>query len=314
MAELTLKEPKKARITWKQIRQQKSLILLTIPFIIYAFIFCYLPLGGWIMAFQNYKPKDGLLGSKWVGFDKFVTLFTNDIFLKAVRNTFVIGVMYLVFSTVFAILFAVILNEVRSKQAKKLVQTISYLPHFLSWIIVTGIVFDVLSLDTGILNQILVALKILPQPINWMAYPDKFWWIVTFANLWKETGWNSIIYLATISSINPDLYEAAEIDGAGRLRKIWHVTLPGIKSTIFVLLIINIGNLLNTTFEIPYLLGNDLILSVSQTIDVYVLKYGISQNDYSLGTAAGIFKSLVSIAIIFIANKVAKKMGEEHLF
>ena len=266
------------------------------------------------MAFQNYKPKDGLLGSKWVGFDKFVTLFTNDIFLKAVRNTFVIGVMYLVFSTVFAILFAVILNEVRSKQAKKLVQTISYLPHFLSWIIVTGIVFDVLSLDTGILNQILVALKILPQPINWMAYPDKFWWIVTFANLWKETGWNSIIYLATISSINPDLYEAAEIDGAGRLRKIWHVTLPGIKSTIFVLLIINIGNLLNTTFEIPYLLGNDLILSVSQTIDVYVLKYGISQNDYSLGTAAGIFKSLVSIAIIFIANKVAKKMGEEHLF
>jgi putative aldouronate transport system permease protein len=302
------------KITWKQIKKQKSLIFLTIPFVVYVIIFNYLPLGGWLMAFQNYKPRDGLWGSKFVGLDKFVQLFHNKLFIESIRNTFAIGALNLVFSTVFAIVFALMLNEVRIKGVKKFVQTVSYLPHFLSWIIVTGIVFDVLSLDNGIINQLLVGVGILDRPINWLAYPKFFWWIVTFATLWKETGWNSIIYLATMSSINPDLYEAAEIDGAGRFRKILHITLPGIKSTIFILLIINIGNILNTTFEIPYLLQNDLVRSVAQTIDIYVLKYGISQNDYSLGTAAGIFKSIVSIVIIFIANKIAKKMGEEHLF
>lgn len=307
-----LKEEK--RITLRQIKKQKSLIFLVIPFVLYAILFCYVPLGGWLMAFQNYRPKDGLLGSKFVGLDKFVMLFQNKLFIDSVRNTFAIGALNLVFSTIFAIIFALMLNEVRIKGVKKFVQTVSYLPHFLSWIIVTGIVFDVLSLDNGIINQLLVTTGILSKPINWLAYPKYFWWIVTFANLWKETGWNSIIYLATMASINPDLYEAAEIDGAGRMRKILHITLPGIKSTIFILLIINIGNILNTTFEIPYLLQNDLVRSVAQTIDIYVLKFGISQNDYALGTAAGIFKSVVSIVIIFIANKVAKKMGEEHLF
>lgn len=307
-----LKEEK--RITLRQIKKQKSLIFLVIPFVLYAILFCYVPLGGWLMAFQNYRPKDGLWGSKFVGLDKFVMLFQNKLFIESVRNTFAIGALNLVFSTIFAIIFALMLNEVRIKGVKKFVQTVSYLPHFLSWIIVTGIVFDVLSLDNGIINQLLVTTGILSKPINWLAYPKYFWWIVTFANLWKETGWNSIIYLATMASINPDLYEAAEIDGAGRMRKILHITLPGIKSTIFILLIINIGNILNTTFEIPYLLQNDLVRSVAQTIDIYVLKFGISQNDYALGTAAGIFKSVVSIVIIFIANKVAKKMGEEHLF
>ena len=147
-----------------------------------------------------------------------------------------------------------------------------------------------------------------------LAEPNFFWWIVGFTNVWKETGWNSIIYLAAITSINTDLYEAASIDGAGRIGKIWHVTLPGLRPTIMILLIINIGNVLNAGFELQYILGNGLVQSVSQTIDIYVLKYGIGQNNFSIGTAAGIFKSLVSIILIVVANQVAKKMGEERLF
>ena len=308
------RKAKEDRISWKTIKKQKTLIFMTIPFILYAILFNYLPLGGWLIAFQNYKPKLGILHSEFVGITKFQQLFDSKVFMEDVRNTLAMGVINLVLSTVFAILFAILLSEVRNKHSKKFIQTVSYLPHFLSWIIVTGIVFDVLSLDNGIINQVLVAVGILDQPINWLAYPKFFWWIVAFSNLWKETGWNSIIYLAAITAINPDLYEAASIDGAGRFRKIWHITIPGIKSTMFILLIINIGNVLNAGFEVQYILGNDLVRSVAHTIDIYVLKYGISQGDYAMGTAAGIFKSVVSIVLILIANAVAKKMGEEHVF
>jgi putative aldouronate transport system permease protein len=224
------------------------------------------------------------------------------------------GVINLVLSTVFAIGFALILNEVVHKRPKKFVQTVSYLPHFLSMIIVCGILKDVLSTDNGIINDILMGLNIIDKPVNFFTIKSLFWWIVGFGNVWKETGWNSIIYLAAMTSINPDLYEAASIDGAGRLRKMWNITLPSIKPTIFILLLINVGNVLNAGFEVQYLLSNGLVQEVSQTIDIYVLKYGISQADFSLGTAAGIFKSVVSIVLIFIANSAAKASGEERLF
>lgn len=265
------------------------------------------------MAFQNYKPKDGFLHSKFVGLDKFRFLFHDATFIKVLRNTLGMGVLNLVTTFIMAILFAILLNEVKSKAAKKSIQTISYLPHFLSWIIVTGILHDALS-GTGIINEILVALKIVDTPVNFFAKPGYFWPIVAFANVWKETGWNAIIYLAAITSIDPCLYEAASIDGAGRWAKIKYITLPGIKPTIMILLLMNVGNILNVGFEVQYLLGNGLIKSVSDTIDIYVLTWGISQNDYSLGTAAGIFKSAVSIILILIANGAAKKMGEERLF
>lgn len=193
------------------------------------------------------------------------------------------------------------------------VQTISYLPHFLSWIIVTGILHDALS-SSGIVNELLLKFHILDQPLNFFAHPQYFWGIVAFANVWKETGWNAIIYLSAITAIDPSLYEAASIDGAGRWAKIKYVTLPGIKPTIMILLLMNVGNVLNAGFEIQYLLGNGLVQSVSQTIDIYVLKWGISQGDYALGTAAGIFKSLVSIILIVIANQIAKHNGDERLF
>lgn len=306
---------KKKAITWKNIVRQKELILLTIPFVIFVIIFNYAPLFGWIMAFQQYKPADGILGSKFIGLENFRFLFVhNKDFLRVIRNTLAMGVINLILSFFFAILFALILNEVKLVKTKKLVQTISYLPHFLSMIIIVGILKDALSIDNGIVNEILVRLHLLKQPINWFTYPKLFWWIVGFTGVWKETGWNSIIYLAAITSISPDLYEAASIDGAGRFSKMWHITMPGIKPTIFILLLINIGNVLNAGFEIQYLLTNPMIQSVSQTIDIYVLKYGISLGNFSRGTAAGIFKSVVSIILIFIANKAAKAADEERLF
>ncbi len=306
-----LKKDKK--ITWKEIKRQKFLLIVSFFMVVYGIVFYYWPLTGWLMAFQNYKPKDGLLGSKFVGLAKFQFLFEDVTFLRVIRNTFCMGVLNLVTSTIMAILFAILLNEIRSTIAKKTVQTISYLPHFLSWIIVTGILHDALS-ASGIINELLMKFGIIKTAIDFFAHTEYFWPIVAFANVWKETGWNAIIYLAAITSIDPCLYEAASIDGAGRWAKIKYITLPGIKPTIMILLLMNVGNVLNAGFEVQYLLGNGLIKSVSDTIDIYVLTWGISQNDFSLGTAAGIFKSAVSIALILVANYAAKRMGEERLF
>ena len=301
-------QEKKRIITWKEIKKQKVLIIWSLIIVAYGIIFCYLPLGGWLMAFQNYKPKDGLIHSAFVGLDKFKQLFSDDTFIRVIRNTLAMGVINLVVTFVAAIVFAILLNEVKSNGGKKTVQTISYLPHFLSWIIVTGILHDALS-SSGIINELLLKFHILDQPLNFFAHPKYFWPIVAFANVW-----NAIIYLSAITAIDPSLYEAANMDGAGRWARIRYVTLPGIKPTIMILLLMNVGNVLNAGFEIQYLLGNGLVKSVSETIDIYVLKWGISQNDFSIGTAAGIFKSFVSIVLIIIANQIAKKNGEERLF
>lgn len=301
------------KITWKEIKRQKFLLIVSFFMVVYGVIFYYWPLTGWLMAFEKYKPKKGLLGSQWVGLDKFKFLFEDATFIKVIRNTFCMGLLNLVTTTIMAVLFAILLNEVRKNLIKKPIQTISYLPHFLSWIIVTGILHDSLS-ASGIVNELLLKFGVIDQAINFFAEPKYFWALVAFANVWKETGWNAIIYLASITSIDPCLYEAASIDGADRLQKIRYITLPGIKPTFMILLLMNVGNVLNAGFEVQYLLGNGLVQEVSQTIDIYVLKWGISQNDYSLGTAAGIFKSAVSILLIVIANQIAKKAGEERLF
>lgn len=313
MARVKKVKNKKVKLSIKEIKRQKFLLIVSFFMVAYGIVFYYWPLIGWLMAFENYKPKKGIFGSKFVGLDKFKFLFGDDVFLKVIRNTFAMGLLNLVTTTVMAVLFAIILNEVRRIWIKKPIQTISYLPHFLSWIVVTGILHDALS-ASGIVNELLLKFGFVDQAINFFAYPKYFWGIVAFAHCWKETGWNAIIYLAAITAIDPCLYEAASIDGADRLQKIRYITLPGIKPTFLILLLINVGNVLNVGFEVQYLLGNGLVQSVSQTIDIYVLKWGISQNDYSLGTAAGLFKSAVSIVLIVIANEIAKRYSEERLF
>ena len=303
----------KTKFDWKEFKRQKVLMFWAAIFVIYGVIFYYLPLGGWVIAFQNYKPALGMFKSEFVGLQKFQQLFSDSSFLEVIRNTLAMGVINLVLTFVAAIVFAILLNEIRMKFAKKAVQTISYLPHFLSWIVVTGILRDILS-GTGIVNELLMKAGATDQAINFFANLDYFWWIVGFSNVWKETGWNAIIYLAAITAIDPSLYEAAAIDGAGRWAKIRHIILPGIRPTVMILLLMNVGNVLNAGFEIQYLLGNGLVQSVSQTIDIYVLKWGISQGDYAIGTAAGIFKSFVSIVLIVLANQFAKRTGDEQLF
>src|SRR5574344_1588004 len=214
----------KNRVTFAELKRQSFLVITAAIFFIYGLIFYYVPLGGWVMAFQNYKPKTGLLHSKWVGFAKFKFLFEDDRFIRVFRNTLAMGVINLIATFVMAILFAILLNEVRNTLVKKGIQTISYLPHFLSWIIVTGILHDALS-SSGIVNELLLKFHILDQPLNFFAHPQYFWGIVAFANVWKETGWNAIIYLSAITAIDPSLYEAASNEGAGRSSKSLHSTL-----------------------------------------------------------------------------------------
>lgn len=313
MATRTRRINNKTYLSWNEIKRQKVLLIWSAIFVAYGIIFYYLPLAGWAMAFQNYKPKNGLFGSDFVGWDKFKFLFSDDKFIRVIRNTFAMGFLNLVTSTFMAILFAILLNEIKQGKIKKPIQTISYLPHFLSWIIVTGILHDALSAN-GIINELLLDFNLIDRPIPFFSKPSYFWPIVAFANVWKETGWNAILYLSAITAIDTSLYEAAAIDGAGRWQKIKYITIPGIRPTIMILLLMNIGNLLNVGFEVQYLLRNDVIKSVSDTIDIHVLTWGISQNDYSLGTAAGIFKSIVAIVLITVFNGLAKRFDQERLF
>lgn len=313
LKDIPIKKPKRGN-KLKKYKSQKELFFMIIPCMIITFIFSYSPLTGWIMAFENFKPGKGYFKSTFVGLDQFKFLLKAPEFWNAFRNTIAMSALNLVFGFIFAIGFALLLNEIRKLGFKRITQTISYLPHFLSWVIVCSIISNVLSSSDGTLNNILMGLHIIDKPILWLGTPKYFWWINTFSNVWKEVGWNSIIYIAAMSSIDPELYESCEIDGGNRYTKMWHITLPGIRNTIIVLLVMNIGWLLNSGFEVPYLLGNrGLVMDVSQTIDIYVLKYGISIGNYSLATAAGIFKSVISIALVAGANYLSSKVDEEAL-
>ncbi|WP_068783971.1 ABC transporter permease [Paenibacillus phocaensis] len=306
------KKRKKQQITWSLIKSQRQLIFMSVPLLAYIILFAYVPVWGWTMAFQNYKPARSFGQQEWVGFKQFKFLFTDDSFLRVLRNTLGMSIINLVLGFVTAIALALLLNEIKKIFWKRTVQTISYLPHFLSWIIVTGIVATSLASD-GIVNDVLMRLHLIKEPILWLSEGKYFWGVVGASHVWKEVGWNTIIYLAAMAAIDPALYEAADIDGASRYRKMLHVTLPGIKPTIVILLIMSIGHILEAGFEVQYLLGNGLVVDWAETIDIFVLKYGIAQGNYSLATAGGIFKTVVSVTMLLFANWMAKRLGEERL-
>ncbi len=297
---------------WKKLWLQRQLMLMSVPMLLYIFLFNYFPLWGWITAFMNYNPAKPLFDNPWVGMGNFVWLFSKPEFIRAIRNTFAMAAINLVFGFVFPILLALFLNEIRSLHFKRTVQTVTYLPHFLSWVIVVGIAQTIFASD-GAVNQLLISLGLRKDPVFFLGEGKYFWWLVGVINLWKECGWNTIIYLAAMSAIDPALYEAAEMDGAGRFKKMFHITLPGIKSTFIVLLVMNIGYLMEAGFEIQYLMGQNVVMDWSQTIDIFALKYGITKGQYSRAIAAGIFKSLVSIALMLSANYTAKHLGEDTL-
>jgi len=293
--------------------EQRYLLLLSFPFIIWLFIFRYIPLFGWITAFQDYKLHLGWFGSKFVGFKNFIDFFKHNLFLSSMQNTLAMSIMMLVFGTFMAITFAVLLNELRYLPFKRFTQTVSYLPHFVSWVVVANIVTQMLAIS-GPINDILLGLGIVKEPTNVMIKPEYFWWIVVIADIWKEMGWNAIIYLAAMAGIDSQIYEAAEIDGVNRMQKIWYVTLPGIQGTIIILLILSIGNIINIGFERQFMLQNAVTFPKALTLDFFSYRYGLTMFRYSFGTAIGIFKSVVSIILLFLANFLARRSGTGRLF
>ena len=264
----------------KKILNQKYLIFMSLPFVIHIIIFKYFPLFGWLMAFQEYKPGRSLFKQVWVGLDQFKMIFKDTQFLTAMRNTLAMSTIKLVFGTFFAILVAVLIHETRKGLFKRSVKVISCLPYFISWVVAANLILEFLA-PSGFLNQILLTFKIIDKPILWMGIPKYFWWIIGWSYVWKSMGFGAIIYLSAMTSINTELYEAAYMDGAGRMRCIWHITLPGIKSTFVVLLIINIGHLLEAGFEHQYLLKNGLVQDYAEVFNMYVLRYGFKLMRFS---------------------------------
>jgi len=300
--------------TFSQIlTSQRQLIFMSVPLVLYVVLFSYVPLWGWTMAFQNFKPVRTFFKQEWVGIQQFKFLFNDHVFVRTIRNSLAMSLINTTLGFITAIIFALLLNEVRKIFFKRVIQTVSYLPHFLSWIIVTGLVSNMLTTDSGAINEVLMVLGIIKEPILWLSYQKYFWGIVGLTYVWKEVGWNTIIYLAAISGIDPTLYEAANVDGCNRYQKMWHITLPGIKPTVIILLILAIGRMMEAGFDMQYLLRNGFIQEVSDTIDVYVVIFGFRNGNFSMATAAGMFKNIVNIFLIFTANWIAKRAGEERL-
>ncbi len=302
----------------KILGNQWQLMLMSVPMLLYVLLFNYAPMWGWLEAFKDYSSKDALAtgNAPWIGLGNFNFLFNDPLvktdFLLSIRNTLAMSVINLVFGTVSSILLAVLLNELRSKTFKRTVQTVTYLPHFLSMIVVVSIAQNIFDAK-GPLNGLLRGLGLIKEDVFWLGDKKYFWWLVGIINVWKEVGWNTIIYISAMTSIDPCLYEAAAIDGAGRFQRILHVTLPGIKSTFIILLIMNIGHLMEAGFEIQYLLGRGVVYDVASTIDIFVLKYGTEKLNIGVATAAGMFKSVVAIILLIVANMTAKALDEDTL-
>ncbi|MFC4098228.1 ABC transporter permease [Paenibacillus xanthanilyticus] len=298
---------------FKALSKQKMLMLMSLPFLAWVIVFKYVPLWGWTIAFQKYRLGRDIFDQAWVGWDNFTALFQEQQFYLVLRNTLVMSSINLVLGFVTAIGLALLLNELRRIAFKRTVQTISYLPHFISWVVAANIVQTALAPE-GIINVLLLQLNMIDKPVLWLGVGEYFWGILGVTEVWKNVGFNTIIYLAAITTIDPTQYEAARIDGASRLQQMWHITLPGMKPVIVILLIMNLGHILESGFEPQYLLGNGMNVEYSENLDIFVLKYGIQMNNYGLATAAGMFKTVVSFIFLIVANNLAKRLGESRLY
>lgn len=307
---IEMKEKSRRPSLIKRFIRQWDLQLMVLPALFFILIFSYIPMYGVLMAFQDYNLFKGFSGSPWVGLKHFDMFFNAPEFWTIIRNTIVISLLKLLIGFPAPILLALMLNEVRSKVFKKTVQTISYLPHFLSWVIVSGFVMSMLSTENGSVNMLMQQLNLIEDPINFLSLPEYFWSILVTTGVWKEIGFSSIVYLAAISGVDPHMHEAASMDGAGKLRQMFSITLPAIMPVIIVFLILAIGNLLSAGFEDILLLGSNPVLrDVGDVIDTYVYRIGIQNNRYSYATAAGLFKSLIGVFLLVGANYAARKSG-----
>ncbi|WP_420832545.1 ABC transporter permease [Paenibacillus periandrae] len=294
------------------IRRDKYLYMLILPGVIFFLIFKYFPMWGIVIAFQEYSPYAGVWNSDWVGLEHFIRFFSNPDFILLFRNTMVISLLNLVFFFPLPIVLSLLLNEVNNKFFKSVIQSIVYLPHFLSWVIIVGISFLLLSQSSGIVNMMMSSIG-LPK-YDFLTNTDTFWGMLVLQNIWKETGWGTIIILAAITAVDPQLYEAAKIDGANRWLQAWHVTLPGIRSVVLVLLILRLGHIMDVGFEQVFLMSNGAVAQYADVFETYVYRNGIQSGQFSYSTAVGLFKSLVGLVLVIVANKLAKKIGEDGVY
>ncbi|WNR43854.1 ABC transporter permease [Paenibacillus roseipurpureus] len=296
------------KLYWKQ----KYFFFMLIPVIAYYLIFHYAPLYGIVIAFQNYYPLKGVSGSEWVGLEHFKELFTGLYFLPVLKNTLIISTYKLIFGFPAPIILCLILNEVRLVFFKKAVQTITYLPHFISWVILGGIVIEFLSPTRGLINAIIMEFG--HKPILFVTDEAYFRSILVLSSIWKEVGWSTIIYLAAITSVDPELYDAADMDGAGRLRKIWSITMPSIMPVVTIMFIFAVGGIINDDFDQIYNLLNASVLSVGDVISTYTYQIGLVKGDYSFATTVGLFKNIIAFILILLTNYVAKKTNDYSLW
>jgi putative aldouronate transport system permease protein len=285
---------------------------MLLPVLGFYILFKYVPMYGVQIAFKKYNVIKGIWGSEWIGLEIFTEVFENPDFWTSLLNTIRLNLLSLITGFPAPIIFALFLNEIRSKKYKKTVQSISYLPHFISWVIIYGIMLTFLVRNTGLVNVLLKRIG-LPQ-VSFLT--QKGWWYFIYlgSGIWKELGWSAIIYLAAMSAIDTQLYEAAAIDGAGRLKRMWYITLPGIKNTIVLLFILRIGQMMNIGFEQPFLLGNPLVADISTVISVYVYQMGLIWMKFSFSTAVGFFQSVVNLILLVSADYIARLLGEQGIW
>ncbi|MGN6711041.1 ABC transporter permease [Anaerocolumna jejuensis] len=296
---------------WFYLWRDKWLYLMLVPVIVYYIVFKYIPMYGLTIAFKDFNVFKGINGSEWVGLENFKKVFSTDLFWLSTRNTLVLNLATLLVNFPLTILVALMLNEIRSVAFKKVSQTLLYLPHFISWVVVAGIATNLFAQTDGSINNFITNLGFSPIPF----LNNNGWWIFTYvvSNVWKEIGWGTIIYLAAIAGIDESLYEAAYIDGATKIQRILYVTLPMIKSVVIVMLILSISKMMSIGLDAPLLLGNTKVINVSEVISTYIYRLGIVKAEYSLSTVIGLFQSVINIIILFLADRFAKSIGEEGI-
>lgn len=305
-------EPQRGALR-NRLKRDRHLYLMLLPVVVFYLLFKYAPMLGEMIAFKDYRFADGILGSKWVGLKHFHSLFASLDFWRVLRNTLLLNVYSLVFGFPVPILLALLLNEVRKEWYKRTVQNLLYLPHFISWAVLGGIFIAMLSPSTGVVNMVLTRVFGM-EPIYFMA--SSGWWPVayTLSGIWREAGWGTILYLAAMASIDPQLYEAAKMDGASKLRQIWHITLPGIRGTIAILLVLRMGHMMDVGLEQTLVLQNASVLDVADVISTYVYRVGLQNMNYSYTTALGLFQSLVGLVLVLSVNRAIRLFGERGLW
>jgi putative aldouronate transport system permease protein len=295
----------------KDVARNKYIYLMLVPVVAYYLVFHYGPMYGALMAFQDYSPTKGIWGSQWIGFENFTTFFSSVYFQRLIRNTLAINLIELFFAFPAPIILALLLNEITSPAFKRTVQTITYLPHFVSLVVVIGMMVDFLARD-GLINNLIGAVGVAPIPFLQRA--DWYWWLFVGSGIWQGVGWGSIVYLAAITNIDPTLYEAATVDGANRWHQLRHITIPSIMPTIIIFLILRIGSMMSVGYEKTILMYNSMTYETADVINSYVYRKGVLNADYGFSAAVGLFNSVINFGLLLIANRLSKRVSEMGLF